>query len=205
MDPLIPRLVLASSSPRRKMLLEQLGLYFEVVVSDIHEDLQQPLPPGQLAETLALQKAQAIAVSHPERIIIGADTIVVDDLGILGKPKDAHDASQMLARLSGNVHRVITGLALISTQSPAEIIVRHETTQVKFTTLSDQDIAWYLHTGEPLDKAGAYAIQGKGARFIEWIHGCCHNVVGLPLFLLVTMLKEISPSDSEYMIHPGSV
>lgn len=193
MDPLIPRLVLASSSPRRKMLLEQLGLYFEVVVSDLHEDLRQPLPPEQLAEVLALQKAQAVAASHPDRLILGADTIVVDNQGILGKPKDAHDAYQMLARLSGNVHQVITGLALISTQTPGQTLLRHETTQVKFTPLSDQDIVWYLHTGEPLDKAGAYAIQGKGARFIEWIHGCYNNVVGLPLFLLVNMLKEADP------------
>jgi septum formation protein len=192
MDTIIPRIVLASSSPRRKMLLEQLDIPFEIRVSNIHEDLQQTLPPEQLAETLALQKALDVAVSLTDCIVIGADTVVVDDDGILGKPQNNQDACRMLARLSGQIHRVITGLALISTHSPAKTLVNHETTRVKVTTLSEQDISWYLHTGEPHDKAGAYAIQGKGSVFIEWIHGCYNNVVGLPLFLLVSMLREIN-------------
>jgi septum formation protein len=191
MDSVTPRLVLASSSPRRKMLLEQIGLQFEIIPSNIEENFSDSLPPEQVAEQLALLKAQAVADALRDRLILGADTIVVDDQGILGKPKDAAEAYQMLSRLSGNVHRVITGLALISTQSPSKILVRHATTDVKFTTLSDQDMMWYIQTGEPLDKAGAYAIQGKGARFIEWIHGCYNNVVGLPLFLITKMLKEI--------------
>lgn len=192
MDTIIPRIVLASSSPRRKMLLEQLDIPFEIRVSDIHEDLHQAVPPEQLAETLALQKALDVAVSLNDCIVIGADTIVVDDGGILGKPQNQEDARRMLQRLSGQVHRVITGLALISTHAPAQTLVNHETTRVKITTLSEQDISWYLHTGEPHDKAGAYAIQGKGSVFIEWIHGCYNNVVGLPLFLLVSMLREIN-------------
>jgi septum formation protein len=192
MDSVIPRLVLASSSPRRKMLLEQLGLNFDVISSDIHEDVGNSFVPEQVAEQLALQKAQAVAVSLKERIVIGADTIVVDNQGILGKPKDEADAYQMLARLSGKVHRVITGLALISTLFPPKTLVRHETTNVKIAMLSDQDIKWYIQTGEPLDKAGAYAIQGKGTMFVEWIHGCYNNVVGLPLFLLIKMLREIN-------------
>ncbi len=191
MDPVTPRLVLASSSPRRKMLLEQIGLRFEIIPSSITENFDDTLPPEQVAEQLALLKAQAVADGLRDRLILGADTLVVDDQGILGKPKDAAEAYQMLARLSGNVHRVITGLALIATHIPAKILVRHATTDVKFTTLSDQEIRWYIQTGEPLDKAGAYAIQGKGARFIEWIHGCYNNVVGLPLFLLTKMLQEI--------------
>ena len=173
-------------------MLEQIGIQFEIVPSNIAENFGDSFPPEQVAEQLALLKAQAVADALRDCIIIGADTIVVDDQGILGKPKDAAEAYQMLARLSGNVHRVITGLALISIQTPSKILVRHETTDVKFTTLSDQDILWYIQTGEPLDKAGAYAIQGKGARFIEWIRGCYNNVVGLPLFLLVNMLKEFN-------------
>lgn len=192
MDTIIPRIVLASSSPRRKMLLEQLDIPFEIRVSNIHEDLQQTLPPEQLAETLALQKALDVAVSLTDCIVIGADTVVVDDDGILGKPQNNQDVRRMLARLSGQIHRVITGLALISTYSPAKTLVNHETTRVKVATLSEQDISWYLQTGEPHDKAGAYAIQGKGSVFIEWIHGCYNNVVGLPLFLLVSMLREIN-------------
>jgi septum formation protein len=192
MDSVTPRLVLASSSPRRKMLLEQIGLQFEIIPSNIEENFGDSLPPEQVAEQLALLKAQAVADALRDRLILGADTIVVDDRGILGKPKDAAEAYQMLSRLSGNVHRVITGLALIATQSPSKIVVRHEITSVKFTALTDQEILWYIQTGEPLDKAGAYAIQGKGARLIEWIHGCYNNVVGLPLFLLVNMLKEFN-------------
>ena len=193
MDTVAPRIVLASASPRRKMLLKQLGLSFDVLVSDIEEDLQQALPPEQLAETLALQKAQHVAATcHDPCVVIGADTIVVDDVGILGKPRDTADAHHMLSRLSGRTHRVITGIAVIPTfSSPSTPLVRHETTQVKITPLSDADIQWYIQTGEPLDKAGAYAIQGKGTVFVEWIHGCYNNVVGLPLFLLISMLKDV--------------
>lgn len=199
MDTVIPRIVLASSSPRRKMLLKQLGIKFDVISNDIHESIEHSLLPEQFAETLALRKAQAVAASLSESIVIGADTIVVDSVGILGKPKDEVDAYRILARLSGQVHRVITGLALISTQSSSKTLVRHETTKVKIATLSEHDIGWYIRTGEPLDKAGAYAIQGKGAVFVEWIHGCYNNVVGLPLFLLVNMLREINETFSAYM------
>lgn len=194
MDTVTPRIVLASSSPRRKMLLEQIGLSFEVITSDIEETLENSLPPEEIAEELAVQKAQTVAASFHDCIVIGADTIVVDDEGILGKPKDETEAHHMLARLSGKVHRVITGLALISTHPPQKTLVKHETTQVKITMLSEQDIHWYIQTGEPLDKAGAYGIQGKGVRFVEWIHGCYNNVVGLPLFLFVNMFKEIQGS-----------
>lgn len=199
MDTVIPRIVLASSSPRRRMLLEQLGIKFDVISSDIHENIKPSLLPEQFVETVALRKAQAVAASLSESIVIGADTIVVDSVGILGKPKDEVDAYRMLARLSGQVHRVITGLALISTLSPSKTLVRHETTKVKMAMLSDQDIGWYIRTGEPLDKAGAYAIQGKGTVFVEWIHGCYNNVVGLPLFLLVSMFREINKKFYTYM------
>lgn len=194
MDSVAPRIVLASSSPRRKMLLHQLDIPFDIRVSDIDETIQSDVPAEELARRLAFEKAEAIARSLTDAIVIGADTLVVDERGILGKPQHEQEAFQMLQRLSGKVHQVITGVAVISTYSPQNTLVNHETTQVKIATLSDCDIRRYIHTGEPLDKAGAYAIQGKGAMFVEWIHGCYNNVVGLPLFLLIRMLKNITTS-----------
>lgn len=184
-------IILASSSPRRKMLLEQIGLRFTIRVSDIEEDLTQALPPTRLTETLALQKARAAAglLADPA-LVIGADTLVADDDGILGKPRDAADAAHMLARLSGRTHRVITGVAVLVTGSQDRRLVQHEITHVTFAPLSGQDIHWYIGTGEPLDKAGAYAIQGKGMVFVERISGCYTNVVGLPIFRLLRMLEE---------------
>ncbi|GAK60212.1 septum formation protein Maf [Candidatus Vecturithrix granuli] len=194
MDSVVPRIVLASSSPRRKMLLHQLDIPFDIRVSEIDETIQGDIPAEEFARRLAFEKAEAIARSLTDTIVIGADTIVVDERGILGKPQHEQEAFQMLQRLSGKVHRVITGVAVISTYLPQNALVNHETTQVKIAALSDRDIQCYIHTGEPLDKAGAYAIQGKGAMFVEWIHGCYNNVVGLPLFLLIRMLKNITHS-----------
>ena len=194
MDTITHRIILASSSPRRKMLLNQLDIPFEIVVSDIDERFDHDIPPEQIAEQLAFRKAKTIASSQADAIVIGADTIVVDEHGILGKPHNEHDAFRILSRLSGQIHRVITGLALISTYSPSKTLIRHETTKIKMAPLTPHDIDWYIHTGEPLDKAGAYGIQGKGAMFIEWIQGCYNNVVGLPLFLFTKMLGEIITS-----------
>jgi septum formation protein len=174
------------------MLLKQVGLHFDIISSKFEESLDYKLPPEQLAEYLAFRKADLVAASLSEGIVVGADTIVVDKHGMLGKPQDEHDAYQMLSRLSDQIHRVITGIALISTGAPTKVLVRHETTRVKITTLSDQMIKEYIRTGEPLDKAGAYAIQGKGTMFVEWIHGCYNNVVGLPVFLFMKMLREIT-------------
>ncbi len=194
MDSLTPRVILASSSPRRKMLLQQIGLTFDVIVSNIDERLDHDLAPERIAEQLAFEKAQAVAAANPNALIIGADTIVVDEHHILGKPTDAADAFRMLSHLSGKTHQVMTGLALISTvHAPQNILLRHEITDVKFAQLTPRDIERYIGTGEPLDKAGAYGIQGKGAIFVEWIRGCYNNVVGLPLYLLTQMLKEMSP------------
>lgn len=192
MDSVIPRIILASASPRRKMLLEQLGLTFEIIVSELAEEVEASFTPEQAAEQLAFRKAQAVAASLSAGIVIGADTIVVDPQGMLGKPKDAAEAYAMLARLSGQVHRVITGVAVIAKRAPGSALVKHETTQVKIAPLSAADIHWYIRTGEPLDKAGAYGIQGQGTMFVEWIQGCYNNVVGLPLFLLVQMLRELN-------------
>ena len=194
MDSVVPRIVLASASPRRKMLLQQLDIPFDTRSSDIDETIQPDVPAEEFARRLAFEKAHAIACSLTDTLVIGADTIVVDEYGILGKPQHEQEAFQMLQRLSGKVHQVITGVAVISTYAQQNVVVNHETTRVKITALSDLDIQGYIHTGEPLDKAGAYAIQGKGAMFVEWIHGCYNNVVGLPLFLLVRMLKNITHS-----------
>ena len=186
------KIILASKSPRRRYLLEQAGLKFSVIPSSFDESSVTMMEPESYVRKLAECKANVVAEAYPDHWVIGADTIVVDNEGILGKPKDEAEAYHMLSRLSGQIHRVITGLALISTQSHSKILVRHEMTKVKMAPLSDQDITWYIRTGEPLDKAGAYAIQGKGSVFVEWIHGCYNNVVGLPLFLLVKMLMEIN-------------
>lgn len=194
MDSLEPQIVLASSSPRRKMLLQQLNIPFAVRVSDIDETIHQSTAPEEFARKLAFDKARAIAQSLTDALIIGADTIVVDELGMLGKPQHEQDAFQMLQRLSGKVHRVITGVAMLSTYSPPKTSVKHESTQVKFADLTEDDIQGYISTKEPLDKAGAYAIQGRGAIFIEWIYGCYTNVVGLPLFLVSRMLKDMTNS-----------
>ncbi len=186
-----PRIILASSSPRRKTLLKQIHLPFEVIVSHADENFNPDRAPEKIAEELALRKAREVASSLSDAIVIGADTIVVDGDNILGKPEDKDDAFRMLAALSDKEHRVITGLAVISVSSPANTLLRHESTAVKIARLSQQTIRDYIDSGEPMDKAGSYAIQGRGAIFVEWIHGCYNNVVGLPLFLLSSMLQEI--------------
>lgn len=187
-------LVLASASPRRRELLAQAGYSFQVHPAHIPED---PLP-GEDAIAyvvrLARQKAQAVydevkagqhdAEPHPIAVL-GADTTVTLDTRILGKPEDAAHAARMLRLLSGRTHRVITGVALVTAQATE---VAAEVTAVRFLTLSDEEIAAYVATGEPMDKAGAYAIQGRAARWISRIEGCYFNVVGLPLALVASLL-----------------
>lgn len=186
-----PRLVLGSASPRRCDLLRLLELPFEQVVSPEAE----PGPDGQGPETFvrasASAKARAVRRLVEDRepvIVIGADTVVVLDDRILGKPADAAGATAMLGALSGRTHRVFTGLSVI--RPDGEELQDHAVTQVRMRSLSAVDIAWYVATGEPLDKAGAYGIQGLGARFIEYIEGCYYNVVGLPLARLSTLLER---------------
>lgn len=182
-------LVLASQSPRRRELLTQAGYQFTVQPADIPED---PLPgedPIAYVTRLARQKAQAVydQLSDPCAMVLGADTTVTVDNEILGKPVDSTDAARMLRLLSGRTHRVITGVALVTARS-AEIAA--EVTAVRFLTLSDREIESYIATGEPLDKAGAYAIQGRAARWIPRIVGCYFNVVGLPLALVSTLIDS---------------
>lgn len=187
-------LVLASGSPRRKELLTQAGFIFRVHASSVPEEHRQAEDPIAFATRLAREKAQAVfaeltAVDSDEDplLVLGADTVVVSSAKeILGKPRDANDATRMLRLLSGATHSVLTGVAVI-TRSGIE--VASELTYVTMSTLSEAEIEAYIQTGEPMDKAGAYAIQGHAAAWIPRIHGCYFNVVGLPLALVSSMLE----------------
>ena len=211
-------LVLASASPRRKELLRLVGIPFVVQPSDVDEsELPSPVP-RECAELLACQKALAVWRTRPEDVVLGADTIVVVEETILGKPSDAEDAARMLRLLSGRVHRVITGVcvigpvvsgqgsvaskpALCSTRSYSshlvlenrELSAGSESTLVTMNELSGEEIWEYIRTGEPMDKAGAYAIQGLASRWIPRIEGDYSNVVGLPVALVWRMLGRVSP------------
>jgi len=187
-------LILASASPRRRELLAQAGYTFEVHPADISEDPSPNEDPIAYVTRLAREKAQAVynelsqsSASFADTLtVLGADTTVTLDNQILGKPSDATDAARMLRLRSGRAHRVITGIALVSATSTQ---VAAEVTTVNFLTLSDEEIEAYIATGEPMDKAGAYAIQGRAARWIPRIEGCYFNVVGLPTALVSSLLS----------------
>lgn len=186
-------LVLASASPRRKALLEQIGMEFTVQPSAVEEEeVSLLLPPQQYVATLATQKATDVAQRQQQEgtLVIGADTIVVHDGAILNKPTSVAEAEHMLARLSGATHIVYTGIAFVESGSLRTLTdVQH--TEVTFRILSSEEILAYVATGSPLDKAGAYGIQDDfGAVFVEKIQGCYYNVVGLPLALLYQRLQE---------------
>jgi nucleoside triphosphate pyrophosphatase len=179
--------VLASSSPRRRDLLGLLCSNFEVIPSQI-EEIQQPgESPSQMAQRLAKEKAVAIRQFRPESVVIGADTVVVCEGQILGKPASPKEARSMLQKLSGRSHEVITGLCVLKGET---VVVDAASTIVRFSQLSGEEIEDYLATGEPFDKAGGYATQGKAARFVEGIDGCFFNVVGLPVSLLYRILRR---------------
>jgi septum formation protein len=188
-------LVLASASPRRRELLAQAGFQFEVRPAHIPEDSFDGEDPIAYVTRLAREKAEVVyremsagASSNDGLVVLGADTTVTLDNHILGKPEDAADAARMLRMLSGRSHHVITGVAVVSA-SGAEVAA--EVTAVRFLTLSDEEIAAYVASGEPMDKAGAYGIQGLAARWIPRVEGCYFNVVGLPLALVSTMLEGL--------------
>jgi septum formation protein len=194
MSPL-PVLVLASASPRRAELLHQIGARYTVSPADLDED---PLPdedPRDYVVRVAADKARAVAASHPASVVLAADTDVVVDGAILGKPPGADAARAMLRRLAGRPHEVHTGLAAIDTAGPPGAVPDPVTalvsTTVWFTDLDDRAIEWYVATGEPLDKAGAYGIQGAGGLFVERLEGSYHNVVGLPLAELDRLLARL--------------
>jgi len=183
-------LILASRSPRRIQLLAQIGLDVRVVPCDIPEEFDPAVSPARNAASLALQKARCVASGIADGIIIGADTIVVLDGQMLGKPVDRDDAMRMLSLLSGRTHTVATGIALVDRPSDRSIDAV-ELTEVTFRTLPRHEIEGYVAGGSPLDKAGAYGIQDDyGAVFVTRIEGCFYNVVGLPLARLYTLLAE---------------
>ena len=182
-------IILASSSPRRKEILDKYKVFPTIVSSNIVEKINNDENPEQIAMSLAFQKAYDISKLYPDKIVIGADTIVVYDGQVLGKPKDNDDAFRILKLLNGNEHNVITGISLIQNSSNIKI-VDYESTLVKFRFLSDKEINNYIETFEPMDKAGAYGIQGQGALLVEKINGCYLNVVGLPLVKLDFLLNK---------------
>jgi septum formation protein len=183
-------IILASASPRRKELLEKTGLAFKVDPSDCAEDRHNGLPPESLAKAISINKAALAAVKYPDAIVIAADTFGVIRGKIIGKPETAAEAIKMLRRLSGKSHRVITGLTVIDT-ARHKMITRVVETRVYIKKMTEAEIQNYVATGEPLDKAGAYAIQGRGAFLVEKIAGDYYNVVGLPLQTLAAVLKEL--------------
>lgn len=184
-------LILASASPRRAALLRQAGIPHRVVLSGL-QDEERPgsLAPGEAAIFLALQKARRVARSLREGLVLGADTLVFHRGEILGKPADGDEARRMLRLLSGKEHSVITGLALVDARRGKHECCFAET-RVLMRVLGDELISAYVATGEPMDKAGAYAIQGKAALFVERIEGCYFNVVGLPLHQLSLLLSRM--------------
>lgn len=173
-------LILASASPRRRALLEMLGVPFRVVASETPETFDASLDPEAQAIALALRKARAVAARLDSGLVLGADTIVALHGGLLGKPRDDADASRMLRELSGRMHMVATGMALVDADTSEERSSA-VSTMVRFQPLTDDDIGQYVVSGEPRDKAGAYAIQGRGSALIAGFDGCFTNVVGLPL------------------------
>ncbi len=180
---------LASQSPRRKQLLQLIGLKFHILPSAVDEDACAETDPVRHAETLALAKAMDVARGVTEGIVVGADTIVVLDGNILGKPVDAADAARMLKRLSGRIHQVYTGFAIVC-QPEGRSVTGHEMTRVHFRHLQEWEIQSYVATGSPMDKAGAYGIQDQSALFADRIEGCFYNVVGFPLTkFYLTLLK----------------
>jgi len=179
--------ILASRSPRRSELLKAAGISFEVLAADVDETPRPNEAPAAYVERLALEKARAVLALRPGATVLGADTTVTIGGEILGKPAGKDDAIRMLRKLSGAVHDVHTGVALVSSSRVRTAV---ETTRVWFSEMTDEDISWYVATGEPVDRAGAYAIQGFASRFIPRIEGSYSNVVGLPVALVSSILNE---------------
>jgi septum formation protein len=183
------KFILASASPRRRELLASIGLAFDVLPSNVPEVHQDGEAPEEYVARLSREKAEALANEHPNRWVIAADTTVLLDEQLLEKPADQADAMRMLGMISGRTHIVYTGVTLVHAERKYRD-TRVAESEVRMLPLSDEDIEWYIATGEPLDKAGAYAVQGIGAMFIESIHGSYTNVVGLPLATLFQMLRR---------------
>ncbi len=194
MNPFLPyelqeRLLLASASPRRREILENLGFEFEVLPSNVDESEVPWNDPVESAKLLAEIKGVDAQMTRPRKTIIAADTIVLCDGEVMGKPSGPEEAAEMLGKLSGRMHEVVTGIALIT--PPNKRIIEAESTKVFFRELSPKEISMYIETREPFDKAGAYAIQGYASAFIDRIEGCYFNVVGLPVARLFSMFRRL--------------
>lgn len=184
------KIILASGSPRRKRMFEDMRIDFSVMVSNYEEDITGKDYDVSLVEKTAYNKALEVSKrADDDALIVAADTVVVFDKKILGKPKDKADAKQMLKMLQGNTHIVVTAIAIIDNLEK-KTLINSEKTKVTFDKLTDSEIDDYIKTGEPMDKAGAYGIQGLGCVFIQKVDGCYNNVVGLPAYLLAKMLKS---------------
>lgn len=185
--------ILASQSPRRQELIRNITDDYEVIVSPVEEILPDGITPEQAPVYLAALKARAVADEHPDRLVIGADTVVILDGKVLGKPHDTADAARMLRLLSGRVHTVVTGCCLIRDKVERSF---SQSTRVEFYPISDREIEEYIATGEPLDKAGAYGIQGKGMIYVKGIEGDYFNVMGLPVAMLKRELDAFTSASS---------
>lgn len=183
----LPKLILASGSPRRSEILNSVGWEFTKIVADVDETEFAGEDPADYVQRLAKTKAEAVAVNHPESLVLGADTTVVIDDQIIAKPIDLDDARRMIRLLSGRTHEVLTGVAIAKNGKTAVGLQR---TKVKFAELNDEQIEYLVEFGEPLDKAGAYAVQAQAALFIEGIEGDYWNVVGLPISLVYELVKK---------------
>ncbi|MEK7482629.1 MAG: Maf family nucleotide pyrophosphatase [Patescibacteria group bacterium] len=192
------KIILASGSPRRKELLSLLiGNNFEVKTSAYEEDNTLAMSPKDLVLYHSLEKGRDVAKQLPEGVVIGADTVVVFDGQVLGKPRNEDEAREMLEKISGQVVDIISGIAVIDSAAKKELR-DFEITIVKMKQMSGEEITAYIKTGEPMDKAGAFAVQDRGAVFIEKIDGCYFNAVGLPLFKLNNLLNSLGVSIFEY-------
>jgi len=187
-------IILASASPNRRKIFERLGIPFTVEESGYEEDMTLGLAPRELVQHLALGKAQAVAARHPDALVIGADTVVVLDGKVFGKPDTPESAREMLRKLSGTMHVILTGLALVDAASGTHS-TRVEETRVTFRALSDEEITAYIESGESFGRSGAYAIQGGGMRFVEKIEGDIDNAAGLPLAVVREELEKFGVSE----------
>ena len=180
-------IILASASPRRSELMTLAGFRFDVICADIDEIVPEKALPQEVVMSLALQKAQAVAKDHRKSAVVGFDTVVVLDGKILGKPRSEKEAAEMLRSLSGRIHKVFTGVAMVCGEKVTSFF---EEPEVEYYPLTDQEILDYVATGEPMDKAGAYGIQGRGAVLVKRINGDYFNVMGLPISKVYRELKD---------------
>ena len=181
------QIILASASPRRRELMELAGYDFEVICADIVEVVPENVQPQEVVMSLALQKAQAVAAEHKDAVVVGSDTVVALDGKILGKPHSEQEACEMLRSLSGRTHKVFTGVAIVGGGKVKNFF---DETDVEFYPLGDDEIKKYVATGEPMDKAGSYGIQGKGSVLVKKINGDFFNVMGLPIAKLYREMSD---------------